>query len=167
MVIFKWKSGCRNGNAVNLLSRFGTYASPQNAESVEWINWKTLVNHHRKRESAKVHLDSCDISRKLMNSMIGNERPDWCRRKNKCWATKNAAADSQCGKCQLAAGFRVLSSPLRSRRRSDPWSRCFRSRWRCINSPQSPRSSGSRMWIWKRPSISVLMRDYYRKNGSS
>jgi hypothetical protein len=36
-----------------------------------------LVNHHKKSESVKVHLNNCALFRKLMNGMEEDKRPAW------------------------------------------------------------------------------------------
>ncbi len=80
-------------------------ASPQNAKSAKCMHCKTLINHHKKSESAKVHLNSCAKFRTLMNGLNDDERPDWYRRNKKGGATNKAAADSQRGKSQASSNI--------------------------------------------------------------
>jgi hypothetical protein len=96
------KHGC---SASAVWNWFTDDASPQNAKSAKCMHCKTLINHHKKSESAKVHLNSCAKFRTLMNGLNDDERPDWYRRNKKGGATNKAAADSQRGKSQASSNI--------------------------------------------------------------
>ncbi|BBN18355.1 hypothetical protein MPTK1_8g01890 [Marchantia polymorpha subsp. ruderalis] len=80
-------------------------ASPQNAKSAKCMHCKTLINHHKKSESAKVHLNSCAKFHTFMNGLNDDERPDWYRQNKKGGATNKAAVDSQRGKSQAVSSI--------------------------------------------------------------
>ena len=61
--------------------------NPQNAKRAKCKHCNTLVNHHKKSESAMTHLNNCSKFRTLMNGLEDADRPDWFKRNKRPGAT--------------------------------------------------------------------------------
>ncbi|KAH9275445.1 hypothetical protein BASA83_002219 [Batrachochytrium salamandrivorans] len=54
-------------------------------KSATYKHCNLLINHHKKNKCAKLHLNKCNMFRKLMNEMENCNHPDWyVRNKKKC-----------------------------------------------------------------------------------
>ena len=50
---------------------------PHKLKSAECKHFHTRINHHKKIESAKTHLNKCAAFRQLMNGIDVDGRPSW------------------------------------------------------------------------------------------
>jgi hypothetical protein len=63
----------RQGN--DLWSLYTDDVNPHQHKSIVCKHCRMLMNHHKKSESVKVHLNKCALFRKLMNRMEEDKRP--------------------------------------------------------------------------------------------
>ncbi|CAK9190300.1 unnamed protein product [Sphagnum troendelagicum] len=110
----------RGRSASAVWNWFTDDASPQNAKSAKCMHCKTLINHHKKSESAKVHLNSCAKFRTLMNGLNDDERPNWYRligtdETKKVEPPTRRPLTLSVARAKRAAASRAPSSPSRSR----------------------------------------------------
>jgi xanthine dehydrogenase molybdopterin-binding subunit B len=66
----------RGGQGSDLWSLYTDDVNLHQNKSTVCKHCRMLVNHHKKSESVKVHLNNCVMFRKLMNSMEEDKRPD-------------------------------------------------------------------------------------------
>jgi hypothetical protein len=67
----------RGRQSSSLWDLFTRDDSPHQNKSAFCKHFRIAVNHHKKSEYAKLHLNKCQQFRKLMHGMEQNERPDW------------------------------------------------------------------------------------------
>jgi hypothetical protein len=65
----------RQGN--DLWSFYTDDVNPHRHKSTVYKHCRMLVNHHKKSESVKIHLNKCVLFRKLMNGMEEDKSPAW------------------------------------------------------------------------------------------
>jgi hypothetical protein len=68
--------------------QFTNDLNPFKLKSAVCKHCKTLINHHKKGESAKVHLNKCRAFRRLMNGLGIEDRPIWYEG-NKKWGPRS------------------------------------------------------------------------------
>jgi hypothetical protein len=69
---------CKRGrSSSSIWPYFTNDAEPEKHKLAMCKHCNVLVNHHKKSESAKVHLNRCSTFRKLMNGQDMDEWPDW------------------------------------------------------------------------------------------
>ncbi len=61
----------------DLWSLYTDDVNPHQYKSAVYKHYRMLVNHHKKSESIKVHLNKCAPFRKFMNGMEEDKRPTW------------------------------------------------------------------------------------------
>jgi hypothetical protein len=71
---------------------FTDHPEPQKAKSAKCKHCKYLINHHKKSEAAKAHLNKCPKFRTLMNGQEDADRPDWYERNKKKGAVSKPAS---------------------------------------------------------------------------
>jgi hypothetical protein len=67
----------RGRQGSDLWSLYTDDVNPLQHKSAVCKHYRMLVNHHKKSESVKVHLNKCAPFRKLMNGMEEDKRPTW------------------------------------------------------------------------------------------
>ena len=74
----------KRGRAANARRRpsvlwafFANDPDPHKLKSAECKHFNTRINHHKKSESAKTHLNKCAAFRQLMNGTNVDVRPSW------------------------------------------------------------------------------------------
>jgi hypothetical protein len=67
----------RGRQGSDLWSLYTDDVNPHQHKSAVYKHCRMLVNHHKKSESVKVHLNKCAPFRKLMNGMEEDKRPAW------------------------------------------------------------------------------------------
>jgi hypothetical protein len=67
----------RGRQGSDLWSLYTDNVNPHQHKSAICQHYRMLVNHHKKSESVKVHLNKCASFRKLMNGMEEDKRPAW------------------------------------------------------------------------------------------
>jgi hypothetical protein len=63
--------------------------NPAKLKSAVCKHCKTLINHHKKGESAQVHLNRCLVFCRLMNGLNIEDRPIWYERNKKSISRRN------------------------------------------------------------------------------
>ena len=73
------KTGKKRGRKMSeFWTLFTDDSNPQKMKSAVCKHCKTLINHHKKSESAKVHLNcKCSVFRRVMNGIDICDRPSW------------------------------------------------------------------------------------------
>jgi hypothetical protein len=84
----------RGRKGSNLWTLYTNDANPQQHKSAVCKHCYILVNHHKKSEAAKTHLNNCVPFRKLVNGMEEEMRPDWYNPNKKPRKTHTAATSS-------------------------------------------------------------------------
>ncbi len=122
--------------------------NPHQRKSAVYKHCRMLVNHHKKSESVKVHLNKCAPFRKLMNGMEEDKRPAWYTAKKK----PRKPLSTEC-RCRCLQWLPVLLVSAQSR--SSPYllsannRRCSsRNMLQCTITPQGRRFSESKTFIW-------------------
>jgi len=70
-------SGKRGRHGSGVWDFFTNDSNPHLRKSAVCKHCRSLVNHHKKSESARVHLNKCTPFRRLMNGMEEDSRPTW------------------------------------------------------------------------------------------